>query len=534
MFQHLLRKLSIITLLLVLFSNVVYSQQALQPGINANSFTAVALGAGVNGTAFAVPQGFSPTVSWQTTYTGGPSAVNVVLQGSLDNIAWFTIDTTTNTAGELRYINPIALKFIRGRIVSHTGGTNITLTLLVNRGFNNVISGGTLTTPLLAPNTPVDCSAPGYSFIGDTNTGIGYLANDTIAICAGGVISNFYNSSGLATNLLTFDVANSDVRLQRETADHLFQRRGAVNQRWSMAVDYTSSTNYSAFSIDSQTQANQVIVGTRTATTGTIRPVMFVSQRNNATDQYAALRLDSASTDPIRVGFYDKAGAVQTQSAFTNLITLGEATNTGSSGVYNIVKIIPTYNQTGTAGGIDFLINRTETALGSGTHRFADFQVAGISRFIVANTGTIFNGVSTPAASTYLFTTVTTGDDPNESLYQNRVTTTDATVTTVATVTIPASQTVAVNCTIVARRTGGASGTAEDGAYYELKVAMKGNAGNNASEIAAETVTVIGESQAGFTVSSVPSAGTELIQVTGAASNNITWHSHCRLNAVGS
>lgn len=126
-----------------------------------------------------------------------------------------------------------------------------------------------------------------------------------------------------------------------------------------------------------------------------------------------------------------------------------------------------------------------------------------------------------------------TNDDPTEALRQYRVATTDATVTTIATIAIPATTTVGLNCTVVNRRTGGASGTAEDGAYYEIKVAMKNVAGT-ATEIAAETVTVIGESQAAWTVSAAPSGGNELIQVTGAAGNNITWHATCRRFPIGS
>lgn len=43
-----------------------------------------------------------------------------------------------------------------------------------------------VTYPLLAPTTPTDCSAPQYSFTGDTNTGIGYTAADSFSLCTGG------------------------------------------------------------------------------------------------------------------------------------------------------------------------------------------------------------------------------------------------------------------------------------------------------------------------------------------------------------
>lgn len=128
---------------------------------------------------------------------------------------------------------------------------------------------------------------------------------------------------------------------------------------------------------------------------------------------------------------------------------------------------------------------------------------------------------------------VATNDDPTETIVQGRAATTDATVTTINTIAVAASTTARVECNVIARRTGGASGTAEDGASYTVVVAVKGNAGTNASEIAAETVTTEAESQAGFNVTAAPSAGNELIQVTGAAGNNITWHSTCRVTSVG-
>jgi hypothetical protein len=64
-------------------------------------------------------------------------------------------------------------------------------------------------------------------------------------------------------------------------------------------------------------------------------------------------------------------------------------------------------------------------------------------------------------------------------------------------------------------------------------VAAKNTAGT-AAELAAETTTTIGESQAGWNVTTAASGATILVQVTGAASNNVTWHSHCTTTAVGS
>ena len=88
---------------------------------------AAAIGA-QTGTAYAAPANAN-TFTWQTIYTGGPSAVNVVIEGSLNNSTWATIDTSTATAGEIRTFNS-NIAFFRARMVSNTGGTTITVLII--------------------------------------------------------------------------------------------------------------------------------------------------------------------------------------------------------------------------------------------------------------------------------------------------------------------------------------------------------------------------------------------------------------------
>lgn len=111
----------------------------------------------------------------------------------------------------------------------------------------------------------------------------------------------------------------------------------------------------------------------------------------------------------------------------------------------------------------------------------------------------------------------------NTFTVDGRAATTDATVTTVKTVAIPVSTTLLVSGYVVSRRTGGASGSAEDGAAYRVEFAAK-NAAGTAALLAAATVTVIGESQAAWTVTCAASSGNVLVQVTGAAGNTVTWY----------
>ena len=152
------------------------------------------------------------------------------------------------------------------------------------------------------------------------------------------------------------------------------------------------------------------------------------------------------------------------------------------------MSLTPTWNNSGTASTVDFLINRTETTLGSGPNYWEDRQVGSVSRMATGS---------------------------------SKVTTTDATVTTVQTYTIPASTTWAFDGYVVARRTGGVSGTAEDGASYRVEGVIK-NAAGTATSIGS-TVTVIGESQAGWDVTVDVTGATARVRVTGASNNNVSW-----------
>lgn len=76
-----------------------------------------------------------------------------------------------------------------------------------------------------------------------------------------------------------------------------------------------------------------------------------------------------------------------------NLFAVTMATHakyTQTSGANGCLAIIPVYNQTsGTAANTDLLINRTQTAVGSGTQLLIDAQVGGTSKFSVSNTGKV-------------------------------------------------------------------------------------------------------------------------------------------------
>jgi hypothetical protein len=193
-----------------------------------------------------------------------------------------------------------------------------------------------------------------------------------------------------------------------------------------------------------------------------------------------------------------------------------------SDGVINVGSTIESVSTDVTSSSEDFdLIFKTQANGGSASEKLRLSSQDGVS----TTQATVGNKALTISSTA-------TNDDPTITVYQNRLATTDATVTTIHTIAVPSSTTLGFKAFIVARRTGGASGTAEDGAMYEVNGVWKNVAGT-ATSIGGST-TVIGESQAGWDVTQVASAGNVLLKVTGASANNVTWHlSELRVFQVG-
>jgi len=286
-------------------------------------------------------------------------------------------------------------------------------------------AGGVVSTPLLLPTT-ANCSAPAYSYQGDTNTGTTSTAADTLVDCVGGVAN------------LTL------------TANSLILRNATTAQQFEVgpAGDYLRFNKGTG-------QGEIVTIGGDALLLGTVG-----------------------------------AASLSLKTADTNRWTISSAGHITADDAYNFT----------TTGNL-------------------------VARSYSTIQGTL-------GASTLSLVSTATNDDPTENTEQNRVATTDATVTTLHTIAIPTSTTIALDCNVTARRTGGASGTAEDGAAYEARAVYKNVAGT-ATEIG-ENLVVVGESQAAWTADFAASAGNALLRVTGAAGNNITWHSTCRVAPTGS
>lgn len=126
--------------------------------------------------------------------------------------------------------------------------------------------------------------------------------------------------------------------------------------------------------------------------TGT-RRVMYMSALFSST---AGLKLNTSTVN----GVLEATNTSSTAGAI-NLKVSG--TWTASSGVQYGTTIVPTVNQTSTAGYTALLVNPTETGVGSGSNLLADFQVGGTSKVSIKNDGVIFPvQAATASAPTYV------------------------------------------------------------------------------------------------------------------------------------
>lgn len=120
----------------------------------------------------------------------------------------------------------------------------------------------------------------------------------------------------------------------------------------------------------------------------------------------------------------------------------------------------------------------------------------------------------------------------NEKTYQYRVKTTDDTVTPVYICDVPAGNVVGLEFTVIARRTGGAAGTDEDGAFYKM-MAQYNNIAGVSTVIGADSVTHNQSNQGIWSIATVSDGVTAvLLNVTGAIDNDITWYITAKIHRV--
>lgn len=81
------------------------------------------------GTIFCLPV-IATQLTWQTIFTGTPSAVSINLEASNDGVNFSILDTSTNLSGESRTLIT-SFNFIRASVASITPGTVTNITIII-------------------------------------------------------------------------------------------------------------------------------------------------------------------------------------------------------------------------------------------------------------------------------------------------------------------------------------------------------------------------------------------------------------------
>lgn len=85
-----------------------------------------------NGSTQAVTlDGVYRTFAFQSVITGTPTSFTLTYQGSLDGTNWYTLGTTTSTAGEGTFVVDKPAQFVRATLSALTGGTSPTISAFV-------------------------------------------------------------------------------------------------------------------------------------------------------------------------------------------------------------------------------------------------------------------------------------------------------------------------------------------------------------------------------------------------------------------
>lgn len=122
-------KLKLTLTVLMLLTAAAWGQSSLGGGGLAISCNAVTATGACTSFALQAPNGQLPgAFTWQVIPTGSPSAISTTLEGSIDGNTWTTLDTSTNTSGEVRSVTGKPIRLLRCNLGTLTNGTNPTVT----------------------------------------------------------------------------------------------------------------------------------------------------------------------------------------------------------------------------------------------------------------------------------------------------------------------------------------------------------------------------------------------------------------------
>jgi hypothetical protein len=149
-----MRKTFLSLFLAITLSSPLYAQFTLSFGFLQNSLTASSGGASTAGTAFALMGNPASVVTWTYSFSVNPSSVTMLLQGSVDNTSWYTLDSSTVVDGAQRSVTT-STKFIRCYISAKPDGGTTTCSLIAKAqptSNASLFNGGTITGNIILSN----------------------------------------------------------------------------------------------------------------------------------------------------------------------------------------------------------------------------------------------------------------------------------------------------------------------------------------------------------------------------------------------
>ncbi len=254
-------------------------------------------------------------------------------------------------------------------LLGYQAGDNIT------SGANNIIIGYDINAPSATGSNQLNIGNAIYGNLSTSLIGIGQPSPSALLDLVG-------NGLTLEGNATLDDAAGNEIAYQLN-----YTTNKAAGDDTGLLINMTDSGSPgTSYLIDAQVGGSSRFSvsnmgGVSLASTGNLRIAQSIDIWGSAVP--GAI---SSAANNLTLTLYGRSGnntgngiALANQYAFTN-----------TSGQIYSTAILSTYNQTsGTAANTDLLINRTQTAVGSGLQYLLDAQVGGLSKFNISNTGSI-------------------------------------------------------------------------------------------------------------------------------------------------
>lgn len=283
-------------------------------------------------------------------------------------------------------------------MVGISAGGGLTLDFTSGASIGGTISGGTVGSVLFIDSSG-NLSQDNPNFIYSSNTlkvpilNITSAAIARLALSANGT-NTLYASSG-GNNLVFSGPANTTAVSTGLIQFNNISAFSTNSSLQSVFLALTPTINSSGTGGNTDLLINRTQTGTGSGNQYLIDLQVASSSKFNVDNtgnitmgtSNAGIIKDSGSNNRFGFGAITNSyNALGGASANINHL-FGSVTQTQSSGVGTGVDIAFTLNQTSTAGFTDLLINRTQTAVGSGLQSFIDCQVASASLYTIANSG---------------------------------------------------------------------------------------------------------------------------------------------------